>query len=476
LRKTKVAQKESGGITQHIAAYQVPTSKGSITFLDTPGHEAFSNMRSRGAKLTDIIVLIIACNDGIKPQTIESIQHAQASETPMIVALTKMDVAEKGREEVVIKELSSHGVIAESWGGDTIICPISSKTGQGIDELLESISLQAEVMELKASNASTLEGCVIESKVDRGRGTVVTLIVQEGTLSVGDIVSIGPGYGKVRTMIDGSGQKIKKAGPSTPVEITGISPAPNAQDTIHAHKDEKSARAEAQAYITANSKQTTATMTLETLFAQQASDKLSLNYILKTDTQGSLEALTDIIESMSTDTLEINIIDSGIGSINSSDATLAINANAHILGFHISTESSAKKVLESNSLSAHNFKIIYQLIDHIKADIRKLKGPEMVEKQLGKARVKAVFRSSKFGQIAGCGVLDGIIKRGAMIRIMRDDKVVFDGELSSLKREKETITEARKGTECGLGFKNFSDAEVGDDILCYSLEEKAIDE
>jgi translation initiation factor IF-2 len=472
LRNTKVVQKESGGITQHIAAYQVQTSKGLITFLDTPGHAAFSSMRSRGASLTDIVILIVDCNDGVKPQTIESIQHAQNTETPIIVALTKMDIADPERKEAAIKELSAHGVIAESWGGDTIVCPISSKTGEGIEELLESISLQAEVMELKASESDELQGCVIESRLDRGRGTVVTLIIEQGTLKIGQVVSIGSGYGKVRTMIDGSGTKVKSAGPSTPVEITGIAPAPNAQDNVISHKDEKSARTHAEQHSIANSTKSTATMSLESLFAEQANNKDVLNYIIKADTQGSLEALTTIIESMSEDEIEINIVHSSIGSINSSDANIAQNTGAEILGFHVNTESSAKKALESQATEAHSFKIIYQLIDHIKSCIKKLKGPEMVEKVLGKARVKAVFRSSKYGQITGCGVLEGIIKRGAMIRVIRNDETIFDGELSSLKREKETISEARKGTECGLGLKNFSSTEVGDDILCYELEEK----
>ncbi|MDC3180805.1 translation initiation factor IF-2 [Gammaproteobacteria bacterium] len=472
LRNTKVVQKESGGITQHIAAYQVPTSKGLITFLDTPGHEAFSSMRSRGAMLTDIIILVVDCNDGVKPQTIESIQHAQITKTPMIVALTKMDIADPERKEAAIKELSAHGIIAESWGGETMVCPISSKTGEGIEHLLESISLQAEMMELKASESAELQGCVVESRLDRGRGTVVTMIIEQGTLKIGQVVSIGGGYGKVRSMIDGSGSKVKAAIPSMPVEITGVSPAPNAQDAVVAHKDEKSARTHAQQFITDSNSQKSTPMSLELLFAEHASKKDTLNYIIKADTQGSLEALSTIIESLSDDQVEINIVHSSIGSINSSDASVAKNTGAEILGFHVNIESSAKKTLESQSTPSHLFKIIYQLIDHIKSSIKKLKGPELVEKQIGKARVKAIFRSSKFGQITGCGVLDGIIKRGAMIRVIRNDETIFDGELSSLKREKETITEARKGTECGLGLKNFSSTEVGDDIICYELGEK----
>ncbi|UTC24825.1 translation initiation factor IF-2 [Candidatus Comchoanobacter bicostacola] len=472
IRKTKVAQKEAGGITQHISAYQVSTSKGLITFMDTPGHEAFSAMRGRGANITDIIVLIVACTEGLKPQTIESIQHAQKTQTPMIVALTKMDIAEKSQVDVAIKELSAHNVLAESWGGDTMVVPISSKTGEGVDDLLESISLLGEMLELKSYDSGPTVGRVIESRLDRGRGTVITLIVQSGTLKIGDCVSIGPGYGKVRTMMSEGNKKVKSAGPSCAVEITGISPIPNANDELSSHPDEKSARLFAQQYADPNQVTIATPTSIDSLFAS-IEEKLTLRIILKADTQGSLEAIKDILESLSIPETELNIIDAQVGSINSSDSNLANSSGAQIIGFNVSTESSAKKTIEQQAVNAQTFKIIYQLIDYVTLELKKLKGPEYIESKLGTGRVKAVFRSSKFGQIAGCDVLEGIIKRGAKVRFTRGDKVIFDGEINSLKKEKDTVSEARKGTECGIGSKNFNKAEVGDNVFCYELIEQA---
>lgn len=472
IQSTKVAAKESGGITQHISAYMVKTSRGLVTFLDTPGHEAFSAMRGRGANLTDIIVLIIAANDGIKPQTIESIQHAKATNTPMIVAITKMDIAEAGRVDHVLGELAGHEVVVESWGGEVPMAQISSKTGEGVDDLLELISLQAELLELKAYAQGQVSARVCEAKVDRGRGAVVTLIVESGTLKKGDILSIGPGYGKVRTMTNTLHKSLKEAPPATPVEITGISPLPKAGDIARSYGDEKSARAASEQFIIdAKSNKSKHAMSLDDLLNQQPeSHKLSL--IVKADTHGSLEAITSILGDIPLeDDVELEIIDAQVGSINSSDVNLAASANAEIIAFHVNIENTAKKLIEQTGAQASQFKIIYQLVDHIKDKLLRLKGPIMKEVNLGFAQVKAVFRSSKFGQIAGCGVTEGLITRGKMARVTRKDKVLFEGEIASIKREKETLTEARKGTECGLGFKGFSDCEVGDLIECYDLEE-----
>lgn len=471
IRSTKVAAKESGGITQHIGAYQVNTKKGLITFLDTPGHEAFSAMRGRGANLTDIIVLIVAANDGVKPQTIESIQHAKSTNTPIIVAITKIDTAEAGRVDSLLSELSNHDVVAESWGGGVAVVNVSSKTGEGIDDLLEAISLQAEIMELAAHESGPSQSVVIESKIDRGRGAVITLIVESGTLSVGDILTAGPGFGKVRTMIDSSGKKVKLAKPAMPVEITGISPLPSAGDAANSQTDEKAARQAANEFQhNQNSGKKSHALTLDDLFNQQSS-KLRLQIILKADTHGSLEAISTILNDLEIEETELDIIDQQVGSINPSDVTLAASTDAQIIAFHVNTESSAKKLIEQHAVQTHQFKVLYPLIDHVKEHLVKLKGPTYTEHKIGMADVKAVFRSSKFGQIAGCLVSDGIIKRGEMVRVLRKGETVFEGELASLKREKETLTEARKNTECGLGIKGFAETKVGDQIECYSLKE-----
>ena len=471
IRSTKVAAKESGGITQHIGAYQVQTTRGVVTFLDTPGHEAFSAMRGRGANLTDIIVLIIAANDGIKPQTLESIQHAKATETPIIVALTKMDIAETGSVDRVLGELASHEVVAESWGGEVPVAQISSKTGEGVDGLLELISLQAELLELQAYAEGQISARVCEARIDRGRGSVITLIVESGTLKKGDILAVGPGFGKVRTLLDSNLKPLKSAKPATPVEITGISPLPKAGDIARSYSDEKSARQAAEAFLIENSGQKSKhALTLDELFNQHT-DKLKLSVIIKADTHGSLEAISEILNSIQIDDTELNIIDGQVGSVNSSDVNLAASTGAELIAFHVNIESTAKKQLDQHNIQAQQFKIIYQLVDYVTDKIVRLKGPVMKEVNIGHAQVKAVFKSSKFGQIAGCGVTEGIMKRGKMARITRKGETIYEGEISSVKREKETLEEARKGTECGLGLKNFAEAKVGDLIECYNLEE-----
>lgn len=471
IRSTKIAAKESGGITQHIGAYQVKTSRGLVTFLDTPGHEAFSAMRGRGANLTDIIVLIIAANDGLKPQTLESIQHAKSTNTPMIVAITKMDIAEQGAVDQVLGELAGHEVVVESWGGDVPLAQISSKTGEGIDSLLELISLQAELLELKAYSEGQVSARVCEARIDRGRGSVITLIIESGTLKKGDVLAIGPGFGKVRTLLDSSLKPIKSAKPATPVEITGISPLPKAGDIALSYTDEKTARQAAETFLIQNANQKSKhALTLDELLDQQ-SDKLQLGVIVKADTHGSLEAITEILNSIEVADTELNIIDGQVGSVNSSDVNLAANTGAELIAFHVNIESTAKKQLDQLNIQAHQFKIIYQLVDFVTDKLTRLKGPIMKEVNLGYAQVKAVFKSSKFGQIAGCGVTEGIMQRGKMVRITRKGETIYEGEIASIKREKETIEEARKGTECGLGLKSFSEAKVGDLIECYNLEE-----
>lgn len=470
IRSTKVAQKEAGGITQHIGTYQVNTSKGLITFLDTPGHEAFSKMRERGASVTDIIVLIVAVNDGVKPQTIESIQHAKSTKTPMIVAITKIDTADTGKSDQILSELSNHDILVEAWGGDVPVVEVSSKTGAGVEALLEAISLQAEMMELTAYEEGQISGHVCEAKIDRGRGAVITLLVESGTLKPGTCLAIGPGFGKVRTMSDTLHKPLKTARPATPVEITGISPLPKAGDMALSYPDEKTARLAAEAYQERNAKKRTKhTLTLDNLFTEKAEHQL--NIVLKADTQGSLEALVAILNDLPDENTELTIIDSQVGSINPSDVTLASNTDAELIAFNVNIESTAKKILEQQNQTANQFKIIYALIDYINDKLKKLKGPTFTEEQLGLAEVKAVFRSSKFGQIAGCLVAEGLIKRGEKIRVKRKDEIIFEGDLASVKREKETLTEARKGTECGLGIKGFSDTKVGDIIECYTLKE-----
>lgn len=470
IRSTKVAQKEAGGITQHIGAYQVPTSRGLITFIDTPGHEAFSQMRSRGATVTDMIILIIAANDGIKPQTIESIQHAKSTKTPLIVAITKIDIADDGKVDQIYSALSTHDVLVEEWGGDIPVAQVSSKTGAGVEELLELISIQAELMELKAYSQGQVSAHVCEAKIDRGRGAVITLIVESGTLTPGTCLAIGPGFGKVRTMLNALQKPIKEAKPSTPIEITGISPLPKAGDIALSYPDEKTARQAASSHIEkSSSKRGKSALTLDSLFTDKAEHQL--NIILKADTQGSLEAIAAILNDLKEDDTELMIIESQVGSVNSSDAALAASTGAELIAFNVNIESTAKRQLEQQNIQAQQFKIIYALIDFIKDKLVKLKGPIFKEEKLGTLDVKAVFRSSKFGQIAGCLVTEGLIKRGEKVRVIRKGETVFEGDLASIKREKETLSEARKGTECGLGIKNFSDAKVGDIIECYTLKE-----
>lgn len=470
IRRTKVAAKEAGGITQHIGAYHVNTDKGMITFLDTPGHAAFTAMRARGAKCTDIVVLVVAADDGVMPQTIEAIAHAKSAEVPMIVAVNKMD-KEDADVERIRTELSQHDVISEDWGGDVMFAPISAKTGQGVDALLDAILLQSEVLELKAVAVGPAHGAVIEAKLDKGRGAVATILVREGELKQGDMVLAGREFGRVRAMIGDDGSSVKKVGPSMPVEILGLSGTPSAGDDVQVVRDEKKAREVAlfrqgKFREVRLAKQQSAR--LDGLFDQMGSDKkVELNIILKAGVQGSVEAIADSLRKLGTDEVKVNIVSSGVGGITESDINLALASSAVVLGFNVRADLSARNLAEAEGVDLRYYSIIYQLIDEVKQALSGLLAPEEQEKIQGLAEVKDVFRSSKLGAVAGCMVIDGYLKRQLPIRVLRDNVVIFEGELESLRRFKDDVAEVRNGMECGLGVKNYNDVKVGDQIECY---------
>lgn len=476
IRSTKVTSSEAGGITQHIGAYHVDTEKGMITFLDTPGHEAFTAMRARGAKSTDIVVLVVAADDGVKPQTIEAIQHAKAAAVPMIVAINKMDKPEADPDRVK-NELSSFEVIAEDWGGDTMFVPISAKAGTGIETLLESILLQAEVMELQAPVEGPAKGVVIESRLDRGRGPVATILVQGGLLQKGDIILAGSEYGRVRAMVGDDGQPTSVAGPSIPVEILGLSGAPNAGDDVIVVPSEKKAREIAlfrQGKYREVKLARQRAAKLENIFERMnEGDVNTLAIVLKADVQGSLEAISDALTKLSTSEVKVNIIASGVGGITESDVNLAIASNAIIIGFNVRADQSARRLVEAEGVDLRYYSIIYDLIDEVKAALSGLLAPEYQEKIVGLAEVREVFRSSKFGAIAGCMVIEGHIKRNLPIRVLRDNVVVYQGQLESLRRFKEDIGDVRQGMECGIGVKDYNDVKVGDHIEVFETHEVA---
>lgn len=475
IRKTRVALAETGGITQHIGAYSVNTDKGKITFLDTPGHEAFTAMRARGASSTDIIILVIAADDGVMPQTIEAIQHAKAAGVPIVVAVNKIDKPDIDPEKVK-NELSQHDVIPEDWGGDTIFVHVSAKSGQGIDALLNAVLLQAEVLELNAVSEGLAKGIVIESKLEKGRGVVATVLVQIGLLQQGDMVLCGTEYGKIRAMMNDIGQKITHAAPSTPVEILGLSNVPNSGDEIIAVKDDKTAREVAELRMKKQKdkrlKQQQAAK-LSGLFKGTTAQQQKLNVILKADTQGSVEAIRDALKKLSTETddISIEVIASAIGGINVSDVSLATASQAIIFGFNVRADGTAKKQAEADNLELRYYSIIYDLIDDVKKALSGMLSPEMSEKIVGTAEVRDIFRSSKFGAIAGCMVIDGIIKRNNPIRVLRDQVVIYEGSLESLKRFKDDVNEVKKGMECGIGVKNYNDVKVGDHIEIFEVVE-----
>ncbi|MBX3724649.1 MAG: translation initiation factor IF-2 [Xanthomonadales bacterium] len=474
IRRAKVAAGEAGGITQHIGAYHVETPKGVITFLDTPGHAAFTSMRARGARLTDIVILVVAGDDGVMPQTVEAVQHARAAGTPLIVAVNKMDKPDSNADQVK-QELLQHEVVAEEFGGEVAFVPVSAKTGMGIDDLLDAILVQAEVMELSAVPEGAASGIVIESRLDKGRGAVATVLVQQGLLEKGDYVVCGVEYGRVRAMFDENGKPAQSAGPSIPVEILGLSGSPDAGDELVAVANERMAKEVAQ---TRQAKRREARLAksqmakLEDIVAQmgQTSEQQTLNILIKADVQGSVEALRESLTQLTNERVRVNVIGAGVGGITESDATLAAASKALVIGFNVRTDASARKVVGDAGIDVRYFSIIYDVIDQVKQAVTGLLGTEIREDILGIAEVRDVFRSSKFGQIAGCMVVEGTVKRSKPIRVLRDNVVVFEGELESLRRFKEAVEEVRNGTECGIGVKGY-DVKVGDQIECFERVE-----
>ena len=474
IREAKVADGEAGGITQHIGAYHVETGHGMITFLDTPGHAAFTSMRSRGAKATDIVIIVVAADDGVMPQTIEAIQHAKASDAPIIIAVNKMD-KEGADPDRVKSELSQHDVLSEEWGGDVQFCHVSAKTGLGIDDLLDSILLQSEVLELTAVVDKMASGVVVESKLDKGRGPVATVLVQEGTLKQGDIVLCGLEYGRVRAMRDENGKTIQSAGPSIPVEIIGLSGVPQSGDEATVVKDEKKAREVAlfrQGKFRDVKLARQQKAKLENMFASMAEGDISeVNVVIKSDVQDSLEAISDSLIKLSTDEVKVKIIGSGVGAITETDATLAAASNAIVVGFNVRADASARKVIESENIDLRYYSVIYALIDEVKQAMSGMLAPEFKQEIIGLAQVRDVFKSPKIGAIAGCMVTEGIIKRSAPIRVLRELVVIYEGELESLRRFKDDVQEVRNGIECGIGVKNYNDVRVGDQIEVFETIE-----
>ena len=475
IRTTKVATGEAGGITQHIGAYHVKTDRGVITFLDTPGHAAFSAMRSRGAQATDIVVIVVAADDGMMPQTEEAIDHARAAGTPIIVAINKMDKPSADPDRV-LNELTAKEVVSEEWGGDTPMARISAKTGDGIDELLELISLQAELMELEAPLDGAAQGVVIESRLEKGRGPVVSVLVKKGTLKQGDLVLAGEHYGKVRAMTDENGQRVKSAGPSIPVEILGLPETPAAGSEFLVLTDEKKAR-EVADFRTNRERERQLerqnAMRLESMFDQMEQGDVSfLNIVLKTDVRGSLEALLAALNELSTDEVKVRVISSGVGPISESDVTLAESSEAVLLGFNVRADATARRKADAAKMDIRYYSVIYGLIDDVKAAMSGMLAPEHREKILGVAEVREVFRSSKFGAAAGCMVVEGTIYRNKPIRVLRDDQVIFTGQLQSLRRYKEDVNEVRTGMECGLAVRGY-DVEAGDKIEVFEIQEFA---
>jgi translation initiation factor IF-2 len=470
IRTTKVTSTEAGGITQHIGAYHVETKKGVITFLDTPGHEAFTAMRARGAQCTDIVILVVAADDGVKPQTVEAIQHAKAANVPIIVAINKIDKPGVDLERVK-QELTQHNVIPEDWGGDVVFQPISAKTGENVDDLLDMILLQAEVMEFKAIPEGPASGVVIESRLDKGRGPAATVLIQQGQLRKGDILLAGSEYGRVRTMIGDNGKEILVAGPSMPVEVLGLSGTPSAGDEAIVVPNEKKAREVAlfrQGKYRAVKLARQQAAKLENIFERMGeSEVLELNIVIKCDVQGSLEAISDALNKLSTNEVKVTIISSGVGGITGSDVNLAIASNAVVIGFNVRADAIARQLVENEGVDLRYYSIIYDLIDEIKAALSGMLSPEQQEKIVGLAQVRSVFRSSKIGAIAGCMVIEGSLKRNLPIRVLRDNVVIYQGHLESLRRFKDDATEVKKGIECGVGVKDYNDVKEGDQIEAF---------
>ncbi|KZC39919.1 MULTISPECIES: translation initiation factor IF-2 [Rhodanobacter] len=476
IRRTKVASGEAGGITQHIGAYHVETSRGVITFLDTPGHAAFTSMRARGAQSTDIVILVVAADDGVKPQTIEAVKHARAAKVPLIVAVNKMD-KDGANPDNVKQGLVAQEVVPEDWGGDVQFVPVSAKTGMGIENLLDAISVQAEVMELRAVVDGRASGVVIESSLDRGRGPVATVLVQQGTLRKGDFVVCGVEYGRMRALIDETGKQVAEAGPSIPVQVLGLSGVPETGDDFVAVEDERLARevAEERQLKRRETRMVSKSNRLEDIIAKmgQGEEQQTLNILVKGDVQGSVEALRESLTQIGNDRVRVNVVASGVGGITESDATLATASKALLIGFNVRADASARKVIETNAVDVRYFSIIYDVIDQVTQAATGLLGMEVREDIIGTAEVRDVFRSSKFGAVAGCMVTEGSVKRNKPIRVLRDHVVIFEGELESLRRFKDLVDEVRAGMECGIAVKQYNDVKPGDQIECFERTEVA---
>ncbi|MCG6975433.1 MAG: translation initiation factor IF-2 [Acidiferrobacterales bacterium] len=476
IRKASVVTGEAGGITQHIGAYHVETPKGVITFLDTPGHEAFSAMRARGAKATDLVILVVAADDGVKPQTIEAIHHARTAGVPLVVAVNKVDKPEADPERVRT-ELTQHEVVPEAWGGNDIFVNVSAKSGEGIDELLDAILLQAEVLELTARNTGPAAGLVVEARLDKGRGPVATVLVQKGQLNKGDILLAGQEFGRVRAMNDENGQPITSAGPSIPVEVLGLNGVPAAGDEAIVVKNERKAREialfrQGQFKEVKLARQQAAK--LENVFNQMQEGAIqTLNVVIKADVQGSVEALTDSLEKLSTDEVAVRVVHGMVGGISESDVNLAITSGAIIIGFNVRADATARKLIESEGVDLHYYSVIYDAVNDIKEALGGMLSPEIREEIVGLAEVRDVFKSPKLGAIAGCFVLEGTVKRNNPIRVLRENVVIYEGELESLRRFKDDVSEVKAGTECGIGVKNYNDVKVGDQIEVYERVEVA---
>lgn len=476
IRRTRVASGEAGGITQHIGAYHVETPRGMVTFLDTPGHEAFTAMRARGAKATDVVILVVAADDGVMPQTIEAVHHAKAAKVPLVVAVTKIDKPAANSERVK-QELVAQEVVPEDWGGDTMFVEVSAKTGQGIDALLEAVLLQAEVLELKAPKATPAKGLVIEGRLDKGRGPVATILVQSGTLQRGDMLLAGTAFGRVRAMLDENGVDVKEAGPSIPVEILGLSDVPNAGEETIVLNDERKAREIAlfrQGKFRDVKLARQQASKLENMLEQMTEGEVkTLPLIIKSDVQGSYEALSTSLQKLSTDEVKVNVLHTGVGAITESDVNLAAASKAVVIGFNVRADVSARKLIETSGVDVRYYNIIYEAVDEVRAALTGMLSPEHKENILGLVEIRQVFRISKVGAIAGCFVLDGMVKRGSRVRVLRDNVVIHDGELDSLKRFKDDVKEVKSGFECGLSIKAFNEINEGDQLEVYEMVEVA---
>jgi translation initiation factor IF-2 len=470
IRKTRVAAGEAGGITQHIGAYQVKTDHGSVTFLDTPGHAAFTAMRARGADITDVVIIVVAADDGVMPQTKEAVEHARAANVPIIVAINKIDKPDANPDKVM-QELSVLNVLAEEWGGDVQFLKISAKTGAGIDELIEALIVQTEILELKAPVVGPASGLVIESRLDKGRGAVATIMIQKGTLESGQMVLCGQEYGRVRAMFNENGKAIKEAGPCSPVEILGLSGTPNAGDEFLVVQNERIAKdlakhREDRKKFTKHAAQRASK--LDEVFSRMATGEIaSVNLVIKTDVQGSLEALRGSLVSLSNEEVEVKVVFGGVGGINEGDANLALASGAILMGFNVRADATARKLIEEKNIDLHYYSVIYDAIDEVKKAISGMLAPEIKEQIVGLAEVRDVFRSPKFGAIAGCMVIDGIVKRNLPIRVLRDNVVIYEGQLESLRRFKDDAAEVKMGMECGIGVKNYNDVQPGDQIEVF---------